>query len=201
MTRIRLQDGASSGYEIGTDAVKMFGLNSKVSYLYSSINKTSIAINTLPTTVTEVELNTKFAAAGNYSISIADIENIQRYSAVILTDKVTGKRTDLMAVGSYEYSVTAAGTSNRFKVQLAPKITTGISVSDDNNIVVKSKQNSASITGLSGEANVNIYDMSGKMVFTGQVVNEQNIPLRNKGLYLFDISTTEKSVQIKSFIR
>ena len=43
--------------------------------------------------------------------------------------------------------------------------------------------------------------MSGKMVYTGNVVNEQIIPLREKGLYLFDINSPEKSVQIKSLVR
>jgi hypothetical protein len=201
MTRIRLQEGAAANYEIGTDAAKMFGMNIKVSYIYTTINKTTASINTLPKTVTEVELITKFAAAGKYSISISNIEKVQNYSAVILIDISTGKRTDLLAVGSYDYNVSAAGTSNRFKVQFAPKITTGVSVSDDHSLTITSQHSQAIISGLSAATQVRVYDTTGKAVFSGLVNNNEPIKLENKGLYIFEIATPEKTEKIKSFIR
>ncbi len=201
MTRIRLQDGASTSYEIGSDAVKMFGLNPNVSYLYSTINNAGFAINTLPTTVTEVDLSAKFAAAGNYTISLGDIENIQRYSAVILIDKQTGKRTDLLNVGSYNYSVQSAGTANRFKIQLSPKISTGISVSGDYTVRIISEQGIAKITGLTGLTPVKVFDATGKLVFSKFVNNEEPVRLTNTGLYVFEIATPERTEKIKTYIR
>lgn len=201
MTRIRLQDGASAGYEIGTDAAKIFGMNPNVSYIYTSINRMTAAINTLPTTVTEVELTTKFASAGNYSISISNIEKVQNYSAVVLVDKTTGKRTDLLSVGSYDYNVGAAGTINRFKVQFAPKITTGVSLSGDQSLRITSQQGNATISGLSAATPVRVYDTTGKTVFSGLVINNEPIRFENKGLYIFEITTPEKTEKIKSFVR
>ncbi|MFZ4582512.1 MAG: fibronectin type III domain-containing protein, partial [Paludibacter sp.] len=75
-TRIRLQDGASSDYVIGQDAAKMFGMDSNVSYIYSTINGFGAAINTLPRTISSVELQTRFAAIGNYSISINNTDKV-----------------------------------------------------------------------------------------------------------------------------
>lgn len=201
ITRIRLQEGANPAYEIGTDAAKMFGMNANVSYIYTKVNNTGLAINTLPKTISEVELTTKFAKAGNYSISISDIENVQSYSAIILIDKTTGKSTDLLAVGSYDYNVTAAGTVNRFKVQLAPKITTGVSFSDDQSIRIATQQNEAIILGLRDASQVSVFDTTGKTVFSGLINNNEPIRFENKGLYIFEIATPEKTIQIKSFVR
>jgi len=201
LTRIRMQEGANAAYEIGTDAAKMLGQNPKISYIYTKLNNASLAINTLPKTISEVELTTKFAAAGNYSISISDIENAQSYSAVILIDKTTGKRTDLLAVGNYDFKVTAAGTVNRFKVQLAPKITTGVSLSDDQSIRIATQQNEAIILGLIDATQVRVFDTTGKTVFSGLVKNNEPIRFENKGLYIFEIATPEKTIQIKSFVR
>ncbi len=201
MTRIRLLEGASADYEIGNDAVKMFGMNPKVSYIYTATNKATLAINTLPKTVTEVELKTKYAAAGKYSISISNIEKVQNYAAVILVDNVTGKRTDLLSVGNYEYSVNAPGTINRFKVQLAPKISTGLSVSDDYSLQVNSQQGYVLISGLKSASQVRIFDTTGKVVFGGIVNNNEPIRLTNKGLYIFEISTPDSIKTIKSYVR
>lgn len=200
-TRIRLQEGATSSYEIGTDAAKMFGMSPKVSYIYTAINKTSVAINTLPRTVTEVDLKTKFAAAGNYTISISNIEKIQNYAAIILIDKETGKRVDLLSVDSYAYKVASAGTSNRFKVQFAPKITTGVSLSDDQSIRITSQQGNASLSGLRVASQVRVYNTIGKIVFSGLVFNNEPIHFENMGLYIFEIATPEKTEIIKSFVR
>lgn len=201
LTRIRLQEGAAMDYEIGTDAVKMFGMDTNVSYIYSTINGTGAAINTLPNTVKSIELQTKFAIAGTYSITLTDMEKIKNYAAVILTDKVTGKNTDLLAVGSYTYTASAPGLVNRFKIQLAPKITTNSFTTNDNNIQIISKSNSAVISGINDGARLNIFDLNAKLVFSGNVVDNQEIPLQKKALYLFDITTKDKSVQIKSFIK
>lgn len=199
-TRIRLQDGASTDYVIGQDAAKMFGTDANVSYIYSTINGFGAAINTLPRTITNVELQTKFAATGNYSISMNNTDKVTNYAAVILFDKVTGKSTDLLSTGSYSYTTTATGTTNRFKLSLAPKLTTGMAVSNDGKIQITSMLNGAVISGLSANTAVNVFDTSGKSVFAGIVANGQCIKL-NKGLYVFDITTTDKTIQIKSFIR
>ncbi len=201
LMRIRLQEGANPAYEIGTDAAKMLGMNPNVSYIYTKVNNTGLAINTLPKTIFEVELTTKFASAGNYSISISDIENVQSYSAIILIDKTTGNRTDLLAVGSYNYNVTAAGTVNRFKVQLAPKITTGVSLSDDQSIRISTQQNEAIILGLTDATQIRVFDTTGKTVFSGLVNDGEPIKFENKGLYIFEIATPKKTIQIKSFVR
>jgi hypothetical protein len=200
VTRIRLQDGASPDYVIGTDAVKMFGMDANVSYIYSTINGQVAAINTLPRTTSAVDLQTRFAATGNYSISISNTDKVNNYAAVILYDKVTGRSTDLLSTGSYAYTTSTTGTTNRFSVQFAPKITTGVSVSTDGKIQISSTANAAIINGLSANAQLAVYDTSGKSVFVGTISNGQAVSL-NKGLYIFEITTLDKTTRLKSFIR
>ncbi len=200
VTRIRLQDGASPDYVIGQDAAKMFGMDANVSYLYSTINGFGAAINTLPRSISSVELQTRFAATGNYSISISNTDKVNNYAAVILYDKVTGRSTDLLSTGSYAYTTSTTGTTNRFSVQFAPKITTGVSVSTDGKIQISSTANAAIINGLSANAQLAVYDTSGKSVFVGTISNGQAVSL-NKGLYIFEITTLDKTTRIKSFIR
>lgn len=201
LARIRLQEGASADYVIGTDAAKMFGMDPNVSYIYSTINGYGIAINTLPATTSNVELQTKFAATGNYTISISNTDKISNYSAVILYDKVLGKNVDLLSVGSYTFSSSLTGTTNRFTVKLSPKITTGISQSENGKITISSVGNNITVKGLSAVANIAVYDMSGKIAFKGLVENNQNIRLENKGLYVFEISDNNIKENIKVFIK
>lgn len=201
LTRIRLQEGASADYVIGTDAAKMFGMDPNVSYIYSTINGYGIAINTLPATTSNVELQTKFAATGNYTISILNTDKISNYSAVILYDKVLGKNVDLLSVGSYTFSSSLAGTTNRFTVKLSPKITTGISQSENGKITVSSVGNNVTVAGLSSVANITVYDTAGKIAFKGLVENNQSIRLNNKGLYIFEISDNNIRENIKVFIK
>lgn len=201
LTRIRLQEGASADYVIGTDAAKMFGMDPNVSYIYSTINGYGIAINTLPATTSNVELQTKFAATGNYTISILNTDKISNYSAVILYDKILGKNVDLLSVGSYTFSSSLAGTTNRFTVKLSPKITTGISQSENGKITVSSVGNNVTVAGLSSVANITVYDTAGKIAFKGLVENNQSIRLNNKGLYIFEISDNNIRENIKVFIK
>lgn len=199
-TRIRLQAGASADYVIGTDAAKMFGMDSNVSYIYSTINGFYTAINTLPATTSNVELQTKFATNGTYTVSISNTDKILNYAAVILYDKVTGVNTDLLSVGSYTFS-SSAGTTNRFTVKLSPKITTGVSISETSDISISSVANNAKISGLNATANVTIYNMSGKVAYRGLVENNQTIRLENKGLYIFEITIADRKENIKVYIK
>jgi hypothetical protein len=85
-------------------------------------------------------------------------------------------------------------------VQFAPKITTGVSVSTDGKIQISSTANAAIINGLSANAQLAVYDTSGKSVFVGTISNGQAVSL-NKGLYIFEITTLDKTTRLKSFIR
>ncbi|MFZ4582745.1 MAG: T9SS type A sorting domain-containing protein, partial [Paludibacter sp.] len=151
-------------------------------------------------TVSSIELQTRFAAIGNYSISIRNTDKVNNYAAIILYDKVTGRSTDLLSTGTYTYTTNTTGTTSRFSVQFAPKITTGVSVSTDGKIKISSTANNAIITGLSASAQIAVYDTNGKSAFMGTISNGQAVSL-NKGLYIFEITTPDKTTRIKSFIR
>ncbi len=198
-TRIRLLEGASTDYEIGKDASKIFGTDPNISYIYSTINNYAVAINTLPRTVTQVDLRAKLAAANKYTLSLEMPEKAMNYAAIYLIDKVTGTSIDLKSNNSYTFTANAAGYTDRFRIQLAPQNTTGIISSEKSNIRISTDNNSARIYGIE-LADVKIVDISGKQVYNDKVKQGEPIQL-NKGMYMFNITEGENQTQIKTIIK
>lgn len=198
--RIRMKEDASLEYVQGEDAAKMFGLNPAINYIYSSINGNPIAVNSLPITVTEVDVETKFTSATTYTITLMHEELINSYAAVMLLDKLTGKSTDLLKQSSYNFNVSQPITTNRFRIQLMPKVPTRLALNENNEIYISTEGNSAKISGLSSAAQVTVYDVRGCVAYKGLVENNSSIKLENKGLYIFEIKMYEKKNFMKVFI-
>jgi len=202
VTQVRLANNASSAYVIGQDAAKLFGMNPTVSYIYSKIDGYGVAVNSLPKNTSNIDFETKFATTGAFTISIYNIDNIANYSAVTLIDKATTNRVDLLTQNTYNFTVNSTGTTNRFSIELSPKIPTGTSVSTNNNILIQSQNSQATLTGLNQSATVKVYDMSGKQIYYNNTyTNNTSINFMSSGLYLFEIKTNQAVHQLKAFIK
>ena len=201
LTRIRLKDNANTSYVIGEDAVKMFSMTPAVPQLYSYLNSTSFAVNTLPYTVKEVELYTKIGTTGTYTVELSPDYYAPNCKQITLVDKVTGTQTNLLA-GSYSYSATSTGTTNRFKVVISAdnsQVTTSLDNNESNSVTVSINDNNAMVSGLSTPSNILIFDMSGKQVYSFNDVNNQQIlQINKKGLLLFQIYDADKVYNIKA---
>jgi|GEM_PF-1373829 len=202
ITRIRFKNGASTNYVIGEDAAKSFGTDPNVSYLYSLTNNVGYAINTLPRSITSVDLQTKYAANGNYQITINNLEKVKNYSAVLLLDKTTSRYTELLDAKEYNFTVNSVSSDlNRFKVILVPNAVSAITSNSENGIRIVSENRKATILGISYTAALQVLDMSGKMIFNGQINDGESVTIPQNGLYLFQITSNNQITQLKSLIQ
>ncbi len=111
-TLIAFMDEATDDIDWVYDARKLQG-NEKISF-YSMINGRQFAIQALGPLSTEktVPLGFKTNIAGNHTIRLKEIENMDESVAVVLEDKVTGTFTHLRISPQYTFH-TPAGTFNQ----------------------------------------------------------------------------------------
>lgn len=201
LTQIRLQEGASDSYVLGTDATKFVSMNSVVPQLYSQVKNTTFAVNTVAFDTKEVELYVKIGAVGDYSISLVDLEKIPNCSKVLLVDKVTGEEVDMLLNTVYNFSAPVAGTFNRFKVILS---TENVNLSTDNNEIIDGieilrRANQVAFNGLNSSAEVRIFDLTGKILNKYQGVNNNEyIDLPTVGVGLIQVVSLGKTFSVKA---
>lgn len=202
ITRIRFKNGSSTNYVIGEDAAKSFGADANVSYLYSLTNNVSYAINTLPRSITSVDLQTKFAANGNYQITINNLEKIKNYSDVLLLDKSTSRYIELLDAKEYNFAVNSFTTDlNRFKIILVPSATTAVSLASVTGIRVVGNNGTATLLGIAPNSMLRVLDMSGKLIFNGYINDGESIHVPQNGLYLFHITSNNQLTKLKTLIQ
>jgi preprotein translocase subunit SecB len=193
--RIRLQEDASAGYEIGKDAVKFFATKVEVPQIYSKQGNYVLSVNSVPVTTTEVSVTVKAGEEGNYTIAMEDIAKAVGCKQVILKDG--NVETDLLADNEYTFSATA-GASKNFTVLFVTDNTTAVKTTEGSAIIIKTIGDKAYVSGLEGLADVCVYDVSGKLVqrFTN-VNNNDALTLKQLGIYVVDVKTATQQGKAK----
>jgi hypothetical protein len=199
LTRIRLKDGASDAYVIGSDAVKMLSSFANVPQLFTRTNNISYAVNTLPYDTKEVELFVKIGVPGEYTVKLSDIAALNN-TQVTLVDKVTGDKVDMLTQNEYQFTSYAKGTFDRFKVilsQKAPDISTALYV-DKTGIRVLRDNGKVAFEGLNSLAEINEFDLSGRKLNSYTNINNgEYIALKSKSLSVLQIITHDQNIKIK----
>ncbi|MBN2765601.1 MAG: fibronectin type III domain-containing protein [Paludibacteraceae bacterium] len=199
LTRIRLKDGASNAYVIGSDAVKMLSSFANVPQFFSRTNNISYAVNTLPYNTKEVELFVKIGVPGEYTVKLSDIAALNN-TQVTLVDKVTGDKVDMLTQNEYQFTSYAKGTFDRFKVilsQKTPDISTGLYV-DKAGIRVLRDNGKVAFEGLNSLAEINEFDLSGRKLNSyANINNGEYIALKSKSLSVLQIITNDQNIKIK----
>ncbi|MDD3079195.1 MAG: fibronectin type III domain-containing protein [Paludibacter sp.] len=190
ITRIRLEDGASKQYIIGEDAAKFLSSNESVPQIYSGINGFPAAVNTLPANTDSLDLSTKVGKAGEYTITLElNSGNPNSYQSVILIDKVTGKRVDLLK-DSYTFTENTTGTSSRFRVVFVSGGVSSVETNRANNIYVTVSNGKAVVKGLTDVADVSVSDVTGKQINQYRhLSNGESIDLPFKGIYILNFKS------------
>ena len=113
--RLVVNENASMDYEINCDAGKFLSSNADVPQLYISDNGVQFAIDERPLGTGVIGLGAYFGKDGEYTLSLLD--NPDSNLSVVLTDQLTGCKTDLSVCG-YTFNATAGTCNNRFTVSL-----------------------------------------------------------------------------------
>jgi hypothetical protein len=200
-TRIRLQESASVDYVIDTEATKMFSQSNIVPQIFTKLaNGYPMAVNMLPNTENNIPVNFKAGLTGQYKISLYNSEKVVSYSQVILVDNLLSKQVNLL-IDDYTFNVNTIGTSERFKIILTPTTTTGYSVINSDISVIAST-NSIRFNGLSSVANVDIFDVTGKLLLSlKNVYNNREYDIQLRGVYVIRINDNGQLFNAKCLIK
>lgn len=204
-TRIRLSDNYSVNYETGPDAVKMISTNALVPQLYTKMKDLSnvtysYATNAIPTSITEVDLVVTTGQNGTYTVELKNKQNLPNYTSILLVRGT--EQTDLMQ-DSYQFTV-SQGTktvTNNWKIRMIKSLPTQIVQANENEVIATVVDSDLYISGLDSNANISVFDMTGKLV---QVINnvQNNIPvvLQERGMLLLNISNATQQANAKVLI-
>jgi hypothetical protein len=180
-TLVGYVEGATNEYENRYDGVT-FDANPYIDF-YSVANGNNYVIQarSFPFTDTDqVPLGYRTTIAGDFTISIDDIDGDLTNKNIYLEDKKTSTINDLRA-GNYTFT-TAVGTfADRFVLRYASKtLGTGDFENVENGLLVSVKDKTIKVTSsIENIKEVTIFDVSGKLLYNKKKVGSTELQIQN----------------------
>ena len=176
-TTLLISDRFTDGYDMMNDLVKMRGdyyNYYQLPVLASRNNEGEMAFNALPDASAEagVPLNYYAAQKGTYTFTTDGRFDLEEVKAVMLHDATTNEYYDLLA-NNYTFTTNKGNNTNRFKLLVfverrAPQIATDVdNILTDGQLSLIAIDKTLVLSGLTNDANVYVYDISGKLL-TGE---------------------------------
>ncbi|MFN2313707.1 MAG: hypothetical protein ABR531_04580, partial [Bacteroidales bacterium] len=118
---IRFDPAATTGFDHQFDAGKIFNPVIKSARLVSVVGGEKYSINSIPwpEKATVIPLTIINPEAGTFKIKRSQLQAIGNYN-IILTDRLAGKRVDLLAYSEYSFSLPEGTISDRFTLTISP---------------------------------------------------------------------------------
>lgn len=204
-TLIRLNEDASDAYIPGEDALKIQTSSANVSLIYTNANGacTGLSVNTLPLNTQKVNLRIQNNKAGLYSIKLSEKEKLNKIESVMLVDTQTGIETDLVNSNGYTYETSEVGVIDRFYILFSTNNSTGVQpVHTNGDIDVKIMGRNISLSGLTDDAGVSMYDVVGKLMYRfTEIKNGQSFEVKVPGVYIMEVNAGKQQTKIKVLIQ
>lgn len=207
-TVVRFLDGATPNFDGAYDAWKLFSTNPMVPSIYSKIQSgDELSINSLPayTTNTIIELHTKVAYSGLYTVTVEEIYAFDDDFVLSITN-VDGEETyDISGNTTFTCVLQPNTTTPTFTFNVAKTFSTSIEqepIKEDFKILTKSNGNFDLLFNNSTAKNISIYDITGKIILqekTTTNVFRLNLENQNAGLYVIVINDGIKTTSEKVF--
>ena len=184
------QDAAARmDYRLGTDAVKWMSLTGDHPQIYvSAHDSVRLSIAAAAPVDTDIPLGVVAPEAGSYVISLPHPEAYHDCSAVWVTDRLTGVKTDLLCEN---FIFTASETGDTADRLLLRFNTTGIDdTAADQHLPgvlkVTARNGRLPLNSLGRDNDITVYSAGGQQVFKGTVADALRIPVTN-GVYLIRV--------------
>ncbi|WP_167443835.1 T9SS sorting signal type C domain-containing protein [Flavobacterium cutihirudinis] len=174
-------EGATNGWDLKYDAGTMSSNAYVDFYSINESNNLAIQSRAIPFANTdEVPLGYVTTIAGDFTISIDEVDGLFTEQEIYLEDKVTGKEIDLRA-GNYTFT-TAIGTfTDRFVLRYTSKtLGTGDFENLENGIFVSVKDKVIKVQSSKEPIKeVTIFDITGKLLYTKKKVSSTELQIPN----------------------
>ena len=178
-----------AGQSLGFDKLQNF--NEDIATVFVANNGRRYGIANVDENATEVELSFVASQMGSYSISI---ETEGEFETVTLVDRFTGIETNMLIEEEYNFTATSNDTQNRFVV----KLDNSQQSTDNSQFVYQSGDELI----VNAEGRIQIIDMMGKVVYTTDIVGEDNrinVSNFNKTAYVVR-NINEKAVKTQKIV-
>ena len=219
-TTLLISDQFTDGYDMTNDLVKVRGTY----YNYPSVttkpvlasrnNEGEMAFNALPDETAAVEgvpLNYYAAQAGMYTFALNERYSLEEVESVLLYDATTAKYYDLMSK-DYSFSTDRGDNKTRFTLfvrveRKQPEITTD---NNDDNILTDGElslvavERTLVLSGLSSDADIYVYDMSGKLLTGERAKGDHGVwrtTVPTAGVYFVRVNSTAGQKTLRTIVK
>ncbi|MDM8002167.1 MAG: hypothetical protein QUS66_04530, partial [Bacteroidota bacterium] len=222
-TVVRFDPEATSGFDGLLDASKPFShARTKTGHIkiYSEIGGETYSINSIPwpSKKTSIPLTVVIHEAGTYRITGSEMQALGAYRAV-LTDGLTGSRTELPGTAGYSFSATPGTITGRFTLEIIPAEMKAVAAAEEPKpeIIQETSLKIYAATGRvcilpqgSGwdgtSAKIRIFDITGRVIFMSDNERFNSGELKefesagNGGLLIVEVVTGTKRYLEKLFV-
>lgn len=179
-------DAAYAWFDKGIGLTKINHRNENAPMLYIPQDDNNYAIATMTDDTKAFNLNFKAATAGKYTLSYKATGN---YNYLHVIDRMTGEDVDMLLEGEYSFIGTPKDSENRFIVRLEYMP----NYSEDGNDIFAYQ--SGSDIYVSGQGELQIFDVTGRSVMTTTINGAESINLSAKGVYILRLVGSEIKTQ------
>ena len=180
------EDVAYAMFDKGNGLNKISHRNAEIPMLYIPQNDENYAIAMMDDNAPAFNLNFKAMTMGQYTLSY---KTQGEFNYLHVIDRLTGEDVDMLIEGEYNFIGSPQDNEARFIVRLGylPNY-------DNNGEDIFAYQNGSDII-VSGEGELQIFDVMGRMVSTQNVSGTEKISVNAQGVYIFRLVGTEIKTQ------
>ena len=181
------EDVTYAMFEEGLGLNKINHRNANIPMLYIAQNDENYAIATMSDETQSFNLNFKAMTTGQYTLSYK-VEGNYDYLHVI--DRLTGEDIDMLLDGEYSFIASPSDNDARFIVRLG--YNTNNSAGND----IFAYQNGSDIV-VNGEGELQVFDVTGRMVATQHVNGVQTVNVPSQGVFIFKLNEKTQKIVVR----
>ena len=214
-TALLISDEYTDNYDIMNDLVMQYGTKYtqyQHPLLSSTNNSGEMAYNALPDSsaaVIGVPLNYYAYQAGTYTIATDSRFDLEEVKSAMLWDATTGQYYDLLT-DNYTFTTAKGKNTSRFRLFVSverkktPSIATGVdNLLTDGKLSLVAIDRTLVLSGLTQNADIYVYDMSGKLIkgerYAGEGVWRANVPAQ--GVYFVRVNSQSGQQTLRTIVK
>lgn len=181
------EDVTYAMFEEGLGLNKINHRNDNIPMLYIAQNEENYAIATMSDETQSFNLNFKAMTTGQYTLSYKAEGN---YDYLHVIDRLTGEDIDMLLDGEYSFIASPSDNDARFIVRLGYNANGNV----ENDIFAY--QNGSDII-VNGEGELQVFDVTGRMVMNQHVNGVQTVNMPSNGVYIFKLNEKTQKIVVR----
>ena len=181
------EDVTYAMFEEGLGLNKINHRNANIPMLYIAQNDENYAIATMSDETQSFNLNFKAMTTGQYTLSY---KAEGKYDYLHVIDRLTGEDIDMLLDGEYSFIASPSDNDARFIVKLG--YNTNNSAGND----IFAYQNGSDII-VNGEGELQVFDVTGRMVATQHVNGVQTVNVPSQGVFIFKLNEKTQKIVVR----